>query len=114
VSNWNKSKIIFHFVLDRDKILCYYVPIRNSKEVNVPVDNNFRRLRIESGFATQEQAAKALGISRSAIAKWELGQQLPGIKKLKEVARVYKCSVDNLLPEPSKEVSDMKTNPNSA
>ena len=61
------------------------------------MENIFRRLRKENGFKTQEEAAKVFNVSRSSVAKWELGLLLPDARKLKEISRVYNCTTDELL-----------------
>ena len=46
---------------------------------------------------TQEQLAKKLHISRTAISKWESGGCYPNIDSLKDIAKVFNKTVDELL-----------------
>lgn len=55
-----------------------------------------QRLRKEKGF-TQEQLAKNLHVSRTAISKWESGRGYPSIDSLKEISKLFALSIDDLL-----------------
>ena len=46
---------------------------------------------------TQEELAKALYVSRTAISKWESGRGYPNIDSLKEIAKFFCVTVDELL-----------------
>lgn len=59
---------------------------------------SFKMQRKKAGL-TQEEAAKALGISGAAVAQWETGETMPSTKRLPEIAKVYGCTVDELLRE---------------
>ena len=52
--------------------------------------------RVNVGL-TQEQAAKALGITRHTLANYELGRTIPDIEMGKKIAVLYKTSVDCLI-----------------
>lgn len=45
---------------------------------------------------TQEELAKRIGVSKSAIAKWETDGGIPDRDNLKKIAEVMKVSVDDL------------------
>lgn len=49
---------------------------------------------------SQEEVAWALGISRQAVAKWELGQSWPDLDNLIRLSDLFQCTVDQLLREP--------------
>lgn len=53
-------------------------------------------LRKEKGW-TQEELAKLLYVSRTAVSKWESGRGYPGIESLKAIAKLFSVSVDELL-----------------
>ena len=53
-------------------------------------------LRKQKGI-TQEQLAKALYVSRTAISKWESGRGYPNIDSLREIAKFFSVTVDQLL-----------------
>lgn len=46
---------------------------------------------------TQEELAKALFVSRTAVSKWESGRGYPNIESLKTIAKLFSVSVDELL-----------------
>lgn len=54
---------------------------------------------------TQEQLAKALFVSRTAISKWESGRGYPNIDSLKAIAEFFDVTVDDLVS--GKEVLDI-------
>lgn len=61
------------------------------------MNDTLRELRLENGL-TQEEVAKALGFSsHSIIAMWESGDRMPRTEKLVALARLYNCTVDDLL-----------------
>lgn len=55
-------------------------------------------LRKERGFS-QENLAEAIGISRQAVAKWEVGQSYPDVDKLIALSHLFKVSLDKLLKD---------------
>lgn len=46
---------------------------------------------------SQEQLAKMLGISRSTVAKYELGDIDPPMRVLGQMATIFRCSLDDLI-----------------
>lgn len=46
---------------------------------------------------TQEELSEALFVSRTAISKWESGRGYPGIDSLKEIAKYFSVTIDELL-----------------
>ncbi len=63
--------------------------------------------RKEKGL-TQEQLASQLGVSRSAIAKWESGKGLPDIENIVVLSEVFGKSTDFFLKEKLEALSDAK------
>lgn len=57
---------------------------------------DLKRLR-EERHITQEEMAARLGISRSAVAMWENGQNTPPTKYLVSIAEMLGCTTDELL-----------------
>ena len=55
-----------------------------------------QELRKQRGL-TQEELAKALFVSRTAISKWESGRGYPNIDSLREIAKFFSITVDSLL-----------------
>lgn len=58
--------------------------------------NRIRELRQKKQLS-QEELARLLKIDRSAVAKWETGTNLPRAEKLMMLAKLFGCSVDELL-----------------
>ena len=46
---------------------------------------------------TQDELAEALYVSRAAVSKWESGRGLPSIDSLKDIAKFFSVSFDELL-----------------
>ena len=60
-----------------------------------------KEARKEAGLS-QEQFAEKMGVSRSAIAKWESDKGMPDVNNLKAMAQLLNISVDYLLDEDEK------------
>ncbi len=56
----------------------------------------FRDARISAGLSVS-QVMKNLRVSDAAVYQWETGVTRPTAKRLLEVARLYGCTVDDLL-----------------
>ena len=56
---------------------------------------NIRKLRLSKRL-TQEKLAQLLGVDRTAIAKWESGDQHPRVNTIPKLARVLGCTIDDL------------------
>ena len=63
--------------------------------MNETLGTNIMRLRKEAGL-TQEQLAKALGISYQAVSKWENGVSCPDISTLPLIADLFSVTIDSL------------------
>ena len=59
-------------------------------------NEKLQELRKQRGL-TQEELAKQLYVSRTAISKWESGRGYPNIDSLKAIARFFSVTVDELL-----------------
>lgn len=46
---------------------------------------------------TQEELAKELFVSRTAVSKWESGRGYPNIDSLKEISRFFQVTIDELI-----------------
>ena len=58
----------------------------------------FRKARQAAGM-TVAQVMKALSVSDAAVYQWETGVTMPTGKRLIEIAKLYRCTVDELLKE---------------
>lgn len=61
---------------------------------------------------TQEQLAEKLYVSRTAVSKWESGKGYPNIDSLKDVAKLFNKSIDELLS--SEEIIDIAKEENKS
>ena len=59
-------------------------------------NEKLQELRKSKGL-TQEELAKELYVSRTAISKWESGRGYPNISALKELSRYFSVSIDELI-----------------
>lgn len=59
-------------------------------------NKKLQELRKQNGI-TQEELAKKLFVSRTAVSKWESGRGYPNIESLKAMATVFNVTVDQLL-----------------
>ena len=58
-------------------------------------NEKLQNLRKQKGL-TQEEFAEALYVSRTAISKWESGRGYPSIDSLKEIAKYFSVTIDEL------------------
>ena len=58
--------------------------------------SNLATIRKSKGI-TQKALAEKLGISRSALAMWEVGKNTPPTKYLTEICDLLGCTLDELL-----------------
>ncbi len=63
--------------------------------------NKIREFR-ERRDLSQDEVSKILGVNRTAVAKWETGANKPRLDKIVELAKLFRCSVDDLLGLKSK------------
>ena len=59
-------------------------------------NQKLQELRKKKGI-TQEELARELYVSRTAISKWESGRGYPNIESLKAIAKYFSITVDELL-----------------
>jgi len=61
--------------------------------------NALMKRRLRGAIPSQCEAAKALGVRPSAVSKWERGVAKPRIEKLPAIAKLYGCTVEDLLQD---------------
>ena len=59
--------------------------------------NVLKKQRLLGAIPTQREVAEALGIKGSAVSKWENGLTKPRASLLPAIAKLYGCTVDELL-----------------
>lgn len=59
-------------------------------------NEKLQTLRKQKGM-TQEELAEVLFVSRTAVSKWESGRGYPNIESLKQIAKIFSVTVDELL-----------------
>lgn len=59
---------------------------------------NIASIRIHKGFS-QNELARLVGLTGSAISQYESGKRKPNIDMLKKIAQVLNCTVDDLIKE---------------
>lgn len=62
------------------------------------IGENIQYMRKLKGL-TQEELADRLKVSRQTVSKWEMNQAYPEIPKLRELAALFFCKVDDLLSD---------------
>jgi transcriptional regulator with XRE-family HTH domain len=55
-----------------------------------------QKLRTDAKL-TQEQLAQKLFVSRELVSKWELGQRRPNIREVREMAKLFRVRIDELI-----------------
>lgn len=64
--------------------------------MEIRLGESIRKLRKDAGLS-QEQLAEAMGVSVSAVHKWESGKATPELEKLVDIADFFETSVDAML-----------------
>lgn len=67
--------------------------------------NVMRERRLRGAIPTQREVAKILGVQESAVSKWERGISKPRADKLPVLAKLYGCTIEELLAS-SEEVQE--------
>ncbi|MBQ6538782.1 MAG: helix-turn-helix transcriptional regulator [Bacilli bacterium] len=60
------------------------------------IGKKIMELRKKNGFS-QEELADKVGVTRQTISKWELGETSPDLKQAKELSKIFKVSLDELV-----------------
>ena len=80
------------------------IPSKLMYDVNIPANlefmrgekMKFREMRKRAGLR-QSDVAERLGISDSSVSIWETGGALPRASLLPDIARLYGCTIEELL-----------------
>lgn len=57
---------------------------------------SFREVRQKCNL-TQKEVAEKLGTTRVSVARWEIGIANPRIETIKKLAKLYQCTIDELV-----------------
>lgn len=61
--------------------------------------NVMRERRLRAAIPTQQEVAKVMGVQVSTVSKWERGLAKPRADKLPQLAKLYDCTIDELLSD---------------
>ena len=61
--------------------------------------NAIRERRLRGAILTQREVAQAMGVKAAAVSKWETGRGRPRASLLPKIAKLYGCTVDDLLAD---------------
>ena len=67
------------------------------------IGNKLYELRKNANLS-QEQLAEKLNITRQTISNWELGQTVPDIMQAKEISKIFKITLDELIDNNVKDI----------
>ena len=57
-----------------------------------------KEIRNKTGL-TQEEVSVKLGVNQNTISQWETGERMPRAEKLIQLAKLFNCTVDELLKD---------------
>lgn len=66
--------------------------------MNECFSDKIKKLRLSKNL-TQDQLAKLIYVSRSAVAKWEQNRGFPNIDALQKISEIFEVSIDELLSD---------------
>ena len=58
-----------------------------------------KECRLRGAIPTQREVAKILGVKESAVSKWERGLSKPRVDRLPMLAKLYGCTIEELLAD---------------
>ncbi len=75
--------------------------------------NRIRQVRVNCG-CSQERLAEYVGVSRTAVSRWESGDSEPKLQHLVRIAELLQVSSDTLLGVPKSQTSFLSKEAESA
>jgi transcriptional regulator with XRE-family HTH domain len=91
----NNSDVLMHSfynILDQP----IFALEKKQRRIEHMLSEKLREVRMEAGL-TQEQAAEKLGVTRSAIARWETNKGIPDISNLIAISNYFHISLDEMI-----------------
>lgn len=80
----------------------------NQDEVlEMNLGNKILELRKKSGFS-QEELSEKIDVTRQTISRWELNESSPDLKQAKELSKIFKVSLDELVDNDIKNILEEK------
>lgn len=70
--------------------------MKGEERGNMNLGNKISSLRKKSSLS-QEELGELVGVTRQTISKWELGETSPDIRQAKELSKIFKVSLDELV-----------------
>ena len=61
--------------------------------------NVMKERRLRGAIPTQREVARIVGVKESAVSKWERGISKPRADKLPLLAKLYGCTIEELLSD---------------
>lgn len=71
--------------------------------------DKIKKLRLSKNL-TQDQLAKLIYVSRSAVAKWEQNRGFPNIDALQRISKIFEVSIDGLLSDKELKILEITNN----
>ena len=71
--------------------------------------DKLKKLRLSKNL-TQDQLAKLIYVSRSAVAKWEQNKGFPNIDALQRISKIFEVSIDDLLSDKELKILEVINN----
>lgn len=71
--------------------------------------DKLKKLRLSKNL-TQDQLAKLIYVSRSAVAKWEQNRGFPNIDALQRISKIFEVSIDDLLSDKELKILEVINN----
>ena len=68
------------------------------KDLSIVLGENIQLYRKRAGL-TQVELARRIGVTYQAVSKWETGKSVPDVFLLPTLARIFRCSIDELFAE---------------
>ena len=71
--------------------------------------DKLKKLRLSKNL-TQDQLAKLIYVSRSAVAKWEQNRGFPNIDAFQRISKIFEVSIDDLLSDKELKILEITNN----
>ena len=75
--------------------------------MSMTLGQKIKKLRTDKGI-TQKDLADKLHVTFQTVSKWEKDENEPDVSTIKELSKIFECSIDNLLSEEESQHSDIK------